>query len=608
MSERNNDYNNQQNGYYQGGTNNGAYPYNSYPPSQYAPYNQQGQQAYPPQYQGRYPQQYQQPVYPRQYPQQYQSPQQPFQPAQQVMQPQQVQPAQQSISEQQTNPEQQVHQIETEQPIEDSENKEILSEQETIEIESSSDTIPETVNSSVTGVQKVYEIDNISSQSTPVYSHSSTEYSHTEGGPSSGGTGGNKGGKNKQVLLIACSLALALCIGFGGGVLGGAMLQGSGGTSAIAADTSETSQGGKENSSDSKKDDSQGDVSITESSNMSKTTSTLQEVVNKVKDSVVEIKTESSSYSRFYGQYIMKSAGSGVIISTDGYIITNHHVVDGASTIEVTCTDGNTYSAKVIGEDSVYDVALIKIDAKNLTAATLGDSSKLSIAEPAIVIGNSLGKLGGTVTAGIISSLNRVVTIDGQRMELLQTDAAINPGNSGGGLFDMNGDLVGIVNAKTVQASDGTTAEGIGYAIPINNVKSIINDLKNKGYVSGRASMGVKVLDVLSEYSKARYGVDREGVYIYEITRSSAAEKAGLIVGDCILKIGDYDISSSDDVGTAMLKYRAGDKIKIVIYRDGKEKTIDITLDEASTEKSGGNSNNFHYDTDDSDDYSFFFE
>ncbi len=406
--------------------------------------------------------------------------------------------------------------------------------------------------------------------------------------------------KGRQIALIAGTLALALCLGVGGGIVG-ATLTGGRQNNSVAASTEQSNAASQqETSTVTRKEENSIDrsteVSITESSSNTKAVTTVQEVVNKVKDSVVEIKTESTSYSRFYGQYIMQSAGSGVIISSDGYIITNHHVIEDATTVEITLTNGNTYNAEIVGSDSVYDLALLKIDADNLTAATLGDSSKLSLAETSIVIGNSLGELGGTVTTGVISSLNRVVTIDGQQMELLQTDAAINPGNSGGGLFDMNGDLVGVVVAKSVTTSSGTTVEGIGYAIPVNNVKSILSDLKTKGKVTGRAALGIKVLDVQTDSAKSRYGVDKTGVYIYEINRGSAAEKAGLKVGDCILQVGDAKVESTTDVSAALLKLKAGDTVDIKIYRDGSEKTVSVTLDEAEEQSESSNSNNFHYD------------
>ena len=399
-----------------------------------------------------------------------------------------------------------------------------------------------------------------------------------------------KSGKSKTVALIACSLALAMCVGFGGGMLGSYLMSGNN----TVTEVKSTNSGKVVTAATTDGKDT--DLKIVESSSLEKKSNgtSLKEVVSNVKDSVVEITTESTSYNAFYGQYVLQGAGSGVIISEDGYIITNHHVIEDASNVNVTLTNGNEYEAKVIGSDEKLDIALIKIDAKNLTVATLGSSSDLELGETAIVIGNPLGKLGGSVTAGIISSPSRNITIEGKSMELLQTDAAINPGNSGGGLFDENGNLVGIVVAKSTSTSSGTTVESIGYAIPIDNVKNILGDLKSNGYVSGRAYLGVTLVDVNSDSALSRYNVEKKGVYISSITSDSAAQKAGLTVGDLILKFDGNDVKESSDVSTGVSKKKAGDKVDIVIFRDGEEKTITVTLGEEKSSSSNKNSNNFN--------------
>ena len=322
----------------------------------------------------------------------------------------------------------------------------------------------------------------------------------------------------------------------------------------------------------------------------------IKDVVSRVKDTVVEITTEATSYSSFYGQYVTQGAGSGVIISADGYIITNNHVIDGATQVTVTTSDNKNYEAKVIGTDDTYDVALLKIDAEGLTVATFGSSSDLEVGETSIVIGNPLGKLGGTVTAGIISSLNRTITIENKSMELLQTDAPINPGNSGGGLFDGDGNLVGIVVAKSVQTSDGTNVESIGFAIPIDNVKSILGDLKDKGYVSGRAALGLTSVNVLTDSAARRYGVEQKGVYVYSLVEGGAAEKAGIVVGDLIKKFDGTEITGNDQLSALVLQKKAGDKVDVVVYRDGEEKTISVTLDERNSNNTNNsrNSNGFN--------------
>ncbi len=400
-----------------------------------------------------------------------------------------------------------------------------------------------------------------------------------------------KSGNGKRVALIACSLVLAAGLGFGGGILG-AKMSGSGTeTTTVAASSNE-----KKAVEATKSNGEKSDLKIVESSNVSKSsTNSIQDVVKNVKDSVVEISTESTSYSSFYGQYVVQGAGSGVIISEDGYIITNQHVIDGASEVTVTTTDGTSYKAKVIGSDETLDIALIKIEATGLKVATFGSSEDLEVGETAIVIGNPLGRLGGSVTAGIISSTKRNVKIDGKYKELLQTDAAINPGNSGGGLFDSNGDLVGIVVAKSMQTSSGETVESIGYAIPIDNVKNILGDLKSTGYVTGRPFIGIKPVNV-TESNKARYGVEKEGVYVYTVYEGTAAEQAGLVVGDLILKFDGNEIKTSADLTTAVQKKKAGDKVEMVIYRDGEEKTIELTLGESVPESTNDkkNSNGFN--------------
>ena len=191
---------------------------------------------------------------------------------------------------------------------------------------------------------------------------------------------------------------------------------------------------------------------------------TVQQIIEQNEDAVVEIRTESVTYDNWYGQYVTEGAGSGVIILSNGYILTNNHVIEDATKITVTLHDGTEYEAELIGSESNEDVAVIKIDAEDLTTAVCGDSDNLQVGDLAVAIGNPLGKLGGTATCGIISALDRQITVDGKEMTLLQTDAAINPGNSGGGLFDGSGKLIGLVVAK----STGSDVEGLGFAIPIN--------------------------------------------------------------------------------------------------------------------------------------------
>lgn len=308
------------------------------------------------------------------------------------------------------------------------------------------------------------------------------------------------------------------------------------------------------------------------------TVMSTEEISTKVADSVVEIITETVSYSYFYGQGISEGAGSGVIIDANGYIVTNNHVIEGAKSIKVTLRNGNEYTAKLIGTDADKDVALIKIEPKSddtLTVATLGDSDKLAVGDKAVAIGNPLGQLGGTVTDGIISALDRKLTVGENTMNLLQTDAAINPGNSGGGLFDGQGNLIGIVEAKASNNGvSSTSVEGLGFAIPINDVQGILGDLKEYGYVKGKpASIGV----TLQTYM--------DMVYVYAVEENSPADKAGLEKGDKIMKIDGDEIKSSSDVKTKITESKAGEKLKFEIERNGEKKTIEVTIEEEKNTK-----------------------
>lgn len=302
--------------------------------------------------------------------------------------------------------------------------------------------------------------------------------------------------------------------------------------------------------------------------------SDVSDIVEKCKDSVVEITTESaSSGNSIFGQYVSQGAGSGVIISKDGYIVTNNHVVSGATSLKVTTTDGTEYDASVVGKDSQTDLAVIKVDANNLQAAILGDSDILQVGDPAIAIGNPLGELGGTVTTGIISATDRQITIDDETMTLLQTDAAINPGNSGGGLFNADGNLIGIVNAK----ESSTGIEGLGFAIPITPAQDIITELMQNGSVTSRPALNVSLYDYTSN-NQGQYSKYEDGCYIVQIVKNGAADKAGLKQNDRILSFDSEQIQSTSDVKNVLKKHKIGDTIKMVVERDSKKITVEITL------------------------------
>lgn len=302
--------------------------------------------------------------------------------------------------------------------------------------------------------------------------------------------------------------------------------------------------------------------------------SDVSDIVEKCKDSVVEITTESvSSGNSIFGQYVSQGAGSGVIISKDGYIVTNNHVVSGATSLKVTTTDGTEYDASVVGKDSQTDLAVIKVDANNLQAATLGDSDILQVGDPAIAIGNPLGELGGTVTTGIISATDRQITIDDETMTLLQTDAAINPGNSGGGLFNADGNLIGIVNAK----ESSTGIEGLGFAIPITPAQDIITELMQNGSVTSRPALNVSLYDYTSN-NQSQYSKYEDGCYIVQIVKNGAADKAGLKQNDRILSFDGEQIQSTSDVKNVLKKHKITDTVKMVVERDSKKVTVEITL------------------------------
>jgi serine protease Do len=293
-------------------------------------------------------------------------------------------------------------------------------------------------------------------------------------------------------------------------------------------------------------------------------------------NSVVEITTETVTTDSWMQQYVTNGAGSGVIITQDGNIVTNNHVIEGASKITVRLKNGTTYSASLIGTDSKTDVALLKIKATGLTPAVLGDSDSLKVGDKAIAIGNPLGQLGGTVTEGIISALDRELIIDGKTMTLLQTDAAINPGNSGGGLFNDNGELVGIVVAK----SSGSDVEGLGFAIPINNAKTVADELMKYGYVKGRIDTGMTFLDLTTTQRALIYGARQLGVYVQSVESGSNAASAGFKAGDMITYVGNTKITSGTALTQALDQYSVGDTVKISIVRSGYSGQLSLKLAE----------------------------
>ncbi|WP_418455965.1 S1C family serine protease [Allofournierella sp.] len=307
------------------------------------------------------------------------------------------------------------------------------------------------------------------------------------------------------------------------------------------------------------------------------TAANLVGVINAVNPSVVAVTTEQMVTSNFWGgQQVVSGAGSGVIFTADGYIITNNHVIEGAQQIKVKLSDDTEYTAKLIGTDSQSDIAVLKIDATGLTPAVLGDSDSVQVGELSIAVGNPLGTLSNTATDGIISGLDREVTVQGNTMRLMQTSAAVSPGNSGGGLFNANGELVGIVNAK----STGEYAEGLGFAIPINTAKQVAQDLIENGYVTGRPALGITVISISDAQTAMQYGVSSFGVYVQSVTSGSGADKAGMKVGDRIVSVGSQLVESTSDVTNALKDLNAGDVVEVQVDRSRELMTLNITLGE----------------------------
>ncbi|MBQ1484710.1 MAG: trypsin-like peptidase domain-containing protein [Eubacterium sp.] len=299
----------------------------------------------------------------------------------------------------------------------------------------------------------------------------------------------------------------------------------------------------------------------------------IEEIVAMNENAVVEIMTESVVTDSWLQSYITQGAGSGIIVDSRGYIVTNNHVISGARSITVTLKTGEQFSAFVVGADPDNDVAVIKIEGSGFVAATYGDSDGLSVGDLAVAIGNPLGQLGGTVTTGIISALDRELTIDGKVLTLLQTDASINPGNSGGGLFDGEGNLIGLVVAK----SGGSNVEGLGFAIPINKVAPIVKDMIENGNTEARALIGINVINIENEDQARTYGFESTGVFITEVT-SPEARKAGLEAGDRITVVGNHKISDYDALTEALAKCSPGDKVTLTVIRGGETIEIETTL------------------------------
>ena len=342
------------------------------------------------------------------------------------------------------------------------------------------------------------------------------------------------------------------------------------------------------------------------------------EVYASTVNSVVSINCSAVSTNIFGQQTESASSGSGFIYTADGYIVTNQHVVANASSINVTLYNGDTYPATLVGSDSDYDVAVLKIDAKDLPAVTLGSSTDVNVGDTVMAIGNPLGELTFSMSQGIVSCVNRAINVEGTPFNMIQVDASINPGNSGGPLMNLYGEVVGIVSAKYSSYAN-TTVEGLGFAIPINDVQSIIKDIIENGSVGNKAYMAITA-GTMTQQMAAQYKINAtEGVFVYSVEDGGAGDKAGLKLGDVITKLNDTQITSMEDLSAAKKGFKAGDTVTLTVLRDGKEITTQLTFDAqpqttddtADSSQSGDNSynngNNVYSGNGYSDLYDYFF-
>ena len=312
---------------------------------------------------------------------------------------------------------------------------------------------------------------------------------------------------------------------------------------------------------------------------------TLPQIYASNLNSTVGITTELVT-TNYWGQQVERAAaGSGFVISQDGYILTNYHVIEGATAIQVAFADGRTYDATLVGGESPNDIAVLKIEAEDLTPVVLGDSVNLVVGEQVCAIGNPLGELTYTLTAGYVSARDRSITMsDGTVMNMLQTDTAINSGNSGGPLFNLYGQVIGITTAKYSGTSGSSaTIEGIGFAIPINDVRDMVKDIMEKGYVTGKPNVGILMNDVSSEAQ--RYGIPA-GAYIEAILDGSCAQTAGLKAGDIVTAVDDTVVTTSSQLSSAVKNYKAGDTVTFTVFREGESHTLSVMLDESTAQRS----------------------
>ena len=407
--------------------------------------------------------------------------------------------------------------------------------------------------------------------------------------------------KNRMGLKIA---ALALCCALLGGAVGGGVTwavsgSGSAGGTEVNVSTRPATQ-----------------VSIHQVDG--KTAMTDAEVYAANVNSVVSINVTGTSGYNFFGQAVQTaSAGSGFVLTKDGFIVTNYHVVKDADTVKVTMYNGDEYDAKYVGGDEDYDIAVIKVEAADLQPVTLGDSDELNVGDHVLAIGNPLGELTFSMSGGMVSCVNRAINVDGTPFNMIQTDASINPGNSGGPMFNQYGEVVGIVSAK-YSSTGNESVEGLGFAIPINDVFAMIQDIMTNGYVTNKPYLGITAGTMTEQMaSQYRYNI-KEGVFVYSVEEGKAADQAGLQMGDVITKVDDHDIKTMEDLTAVKKEYSAGDTATLTIYRGGETMTVELTWDAVpaeqqsqeetqSTQDSQNNSQNGNNYMDPYDMFEYFF-
>ena len=333
-------------------------------------------------------------------------------------------------------------------------------------------------------------------------------------------------------------------------------------------------------------------------------TLTAQEVYGINVDAVCGIATEVTT--NVFGQTASTAVvGSGFVLTEDGYVVTNNHVVEGTDNVSVKLHDGSTYPAEVVGGDSLSDVALLKIEAEGLSHVAVGDSDAIAVGEGCIAIGNPLGELTFTMTGGYVSALPREINISGKPISMFQTDAAINAGNSGGPLFDMAGNVIGITSAKISGITgSGASIEGVGFAIPINEALRVVYDLQEYGYVRGRAFLGVTVKE-LDAATADTYGLP-VGPIVQSVVADSCADKAGIAVKDIILRFNGRMVQTYTQLMSALNKCSAGDEVTLHIYRAGAELDVTLTLDERPEEQTVRKVE--QGDVDNTEEYSYYYD